>query len=132
MLCIIRLVRRALGWHLVRCCSAGGIGVPAVHCVRHVPSGDVPDAVPIPTLVGDLRMCMAKTFVIKVSKHLYPRHKRLARHHALWLASASAWLVAVAVKVMCSCILHLAIVFTISCSMMIAKLPWAMWWGVGF
>ena len=107
--------------------------MPAVHCVRYVPGGNMPDAVPIPTLVGDLRMCMAKTFVIKVSKHLYPRHKRLARHHAFWLASASRWLVAVAAKVMCV-FLHiafLAIGFTISCSMTIAMLPWAMWWGLG-
>ena len=81
--------------------------MPAVHCVRHVPSGDMPDAVPIPTLVGDLRMCMAMTFVIKVAKHLYPRHKRLAMHHALWLASASTWLITVAAHDVHACILAL-------------------------
>ena len=84
MLCIIRSVRRALGWHMVRRCSAGGIGVPAVQCVRHAPVGSMPDAVPNPTLVGVLHMCVAKTFVIKVSKYLYPRHKRQGhRSHCL-------------------------------------------------
>ena len=49
-----------------RCCSAGGIGVPAVQCVRHAPVGSMPDAVPNPTLVGVLHMCVAKTFVLAV------------------------------------------------------------------
>ena len=50
----------SVGVALGRLCSAGGIGVPAVQCVRHAPDEGMPDAVPNPTLAGVLHMRVAK------------------------------------------------------------------------